>query len=276
MEDSGVIEIVANSSIGIGPLLFIIGLGVNIPDHTTKEAERAMRSCARIYSIGQEPPSLWLPNGSNDDLNVVNLFSMYSEGAPRAENYERVAKTIIQSLRETTPVGYVTYGNPLAYDSVAQNLINYAKELDIPFRVVPGICSIDTLLCDLGLDMAPGIQICEASWLVAAQICLRTDLAAILLQIGAFGSFRTHYRTPPTSKSLASLVDYLTRFYSNSHRVFLVRSSNLPNRPGNVCALELQNLCNADQQNILNASMYIPASRESDLDEKIVERMENV
>jgi precorrin-2 methylase len=256
------------------PSVFIIGLGVSIPDHTTVEAYRVMESCARLYSIVQEPSLLWLPKGAAEKVQVVNVLPMYTEGALRTDNYERVARTIIDSIREIKPVGYVTYGNPLSYDSVAQNVIRYAVQSGISFRVVPGISSIDTLLCDLGVDMAPGLQIYEASWVVAAQVNLRTDVATVLLQIGAFGSFRAYYRTPPSAASLVDLASYLTRFYPASHRVFLVRSSSLPDSSGNVRALDLKSLCAAQTEDILNASMYIPALRNSDLDKEIISKME--
>jgi precorrin-4 methylase len=168
----------------------------------------------------------------------------------------------------------VTYSNPLAYDSVAQNVIRYAQQSGIPFRVVPGISSIDTLVCDLGWDMAPGLHIYQASRLVAAQVELRPDVAAIVLQIGAFGSFRARYRTPPSGASLAGLVTYLNRFYPPSHRVYVVRSSSQPDRSANVRTLELGKLCDAQTQDILNASMYIPAVGNSKLDEEAILRMQ--
>ena len=150
------------------PCLYVIGLGVKIPGHTTIEASDAMARCRRIYSIVQEPPRIWLPR-SNLAIPVINLINMYVEGAFRMENYERVADTILAALKEKMTVGYVTYGNPLAYDSVGQKLVRDSRDRGIQCEVITGISSIDTLLCDLGLDMAPGVQIYEASWMVTYQ-----------------------------------------------------------------------------------------------------------
>ena len=95
---------------------------------------------------------------------------MYVEGVIRSENYDRVSNRIIQALDDEPVVAYVTYGNPLAHDSVAQQLVNHARQAAVPFKVVAGISSIDTLLCDLGVDMAPGIQVYEASWFVGGEV----------------------------------------------------------------------------------------------------------
>jgi hypothetical protein len=256
----------------VDPSLFVIGLGVKIPLHTTAEARLALSACTRIYSIIQEPPDLWLPP-AGQDVEVIDLMRMYNEGALRTENYERVAETIIEAVNETQCVGYVSYGNPLAYDSVAQSLVHSAGEAGLPFRVVAGISSIDTLLCDLGRDMAPGLQIYEASWLVAARIPLQTDIAVILLQLGTFGSLRTHYKEPPSPAALSGLLTYLGRFYPLSHQVFLVRSTNHGDRPSNIRVLNLGDICSSRTEDILNASMYIPALRQSRLDEDTLEKM---
>ncbi len=176
------------------PRLFIIGLGVKIPDHITRQASATIERCDRIFTIVQEPPGRWMPPECRMKIPVTNTFNMYVEGAMRSENYQRVAETIFGALQTSKTVGYVTYGNPMAYDSVSQALAKAAQGAVIPFEIIPGISSVDTILCDLALDMAPGIQVHEASWLVAAQIKLDPSNAVILLQLGTFGSLRTHYR----------------------------------------------------------------------------------
>ena len=232
-----------------------------------------MSTCRRIYSIVQEPANVWLPSEAIGKVEVVNLLHTYEDGALRPDNYDRAAAIIISALAETECVGYVTYGNPLSYDSVAAYLVRYAEQSGTPFHVVPGVSSIDTLLCDIGIDMAPGLQIYEASWLVVARITLQPEVAVIVLQIGAFGSFRSHYSVVPSPDSLAGLVSYLTRFYPRSHRVLLVRSAGQRDTPANVRGTELGNLCDSRAEDIVNASMYIPALRPSQLDKQILEKM---
>jgi Tetrapyrrole (Corrin/Porphyrin) Methylases len=236
--------------------LYVIGLGVKIPGHTTIEAAEAMSRCARIYSIVQEPSAVWLPSAVRA-TPVVNLLSMYIEGALRIENYQRVANAILEGLKEAAVVGYVTYGNPLAYDSVAQMLVRNARRDSIPFQVVPGISSIDTILCDLGIDMAPGVQIYEASWLVASRTPLNPSVAAILLQLGHFGSARAHYRDRRPIEALKDLVEYLSGFYQPSHAAFLVQSSN-SSRPAAIKQVRLDGLCEIGARDWAE-SVYIPA-----------------
>jgi uncharacterized protein YabN with tetrapyrrole methylase and pyrophosphatase domain len=258
------------------PDLNIIGLGVKIPDQITAEARDAMARCSRIFAIVQEPPLEWLPTGTSEPISVTNVLGLYAEGALRTQNYDRVADIIFQSLRDTKSVGYVTYGNPLAYDSVAQNLVRYARQAEIPVRVVPGISSVDTLLCDLGLDMAPGIQVYEASWLVAARIRLEVTVAAIVLQVGSFGSLRTNYRVRPEAASLNLLAEYLTQFYPKSHELSLVRSSGAAQQSPHIKKTLLADLCTVHSEDLLNSSLYVPPLGAARLDERFLSAIERV
>lgn len=255
------------------PSIFLIGLGVKIPDHITLEAQRAMSACNLIYSIVQEPAYVWLPADVSKTLSVVNVLGMYEEHAPRPDNYRKAAETIIGALRETTPIGYVTYGNPLAYDSVSQNLIRQAHKLSIDVCVIAGISSIDALLCDLRVDMAPGIQICEATWMVAGDIAPQTSLPLILLQLGTFGSFRTHYRSAPPPSSLEGLTSHLLRYYPTSHEVFLVQSSGQHARRSKVAGMQLGDICNAGNAEMLNGSMYIPALEGTKISQETIAKL---
>jgi uncharacterized protein YabN with tetrapyrrole methylase and pyrophosphatase domain len=206
--------------------LYIVGLGIKVPDHVTVAASKALARCERVYTIVQQQPALWMPVRPGANAEVINLMGRYVEGALRLENYQRVVKEILNGLEGARAVAYVTYGNPLSYDSVAQALVREVPQRNCGVEVIPGISSIDTILCDLGVDMAPGIQVYEASWLVAAEAPLNVSVAAILLQLGHFGTARAHYRERRGAETLAGLVAYLSRSYPLSHRVHLVQSSD--------------------------------------------------
>src|ERR1700730_11055535 len=109
------------------PDIFIIGLGVLIPDHISIQAQRAISQCSQLYSIVQEPSRVWAPQGRSGDINIINALDLYVEGRLRMENYELVARTIVNAFTPGQSVGYVTYGNPMSYDRVAQELLKHAN-----------------------------------------------------------------------------------------------------------------------------------------------------
>ena len=161
----------------------------------------------------------------------------------------------------------------MAYDRVAQNLISYAKELGLTTKVAPGISSLDTVLCDLQVDMAPGIQVFEASWLVACHIQPRVDVSLLLLQAGTFGSLRTHYTKRQDGSSLAELIVYLGSFYPQSHLMSLVRSTGHEDQPAKVRRVSLGNLGEVTADDLSGASLYIPPLVNSLPNETIITRM---
>lgn len=239
------------------PRLYIIGLGVSVPDHTTLEAAAALAKCDHIFTVVQQPPAMWLPH-DGQRVPVTNLLEMYVEGALRNDNYEQVSRRVFNALESHRTIAYVTYGNPVVYDSVTHMLIRLAADTGVPARIVPSVSSIDTLLCDLQVEMAPGLQIYEASWVVGAEVRLNVSTAVILVQMGLFGTLRAHYRQRPTARSLQPLSDYLRAFYPPTHQVTLVCSGNGPGGP-RMRRFALDELARVGDAELLGGSLYIPA-----------------
>jgi uncharacterized protein YabN with tetrapyrrole methylase and pyrophosphatase domain len=241
--------------------LYIIGLGVSIPEHLTAQAIEAMSNCCKLFSIVQEPVSRWLPPEQVGRIEVINLLDFYVDGSLRMENYDRAAQMVLDASGVGSS-GYITYGNPMAYDSVAQLIVKRAPESGRSVRVVPGISSLDSMLCDIQVDMAPAIQVFEASWLLAFKIVPRVDTQVILVQMGSFGSYRTHYRRRLDGNALIDLVHHLTSVYPNDHRVSLVRSTASGLHPEKISSFTLEHLSDATAEELSGASLHIPTLRQ--------------
>lgn len=254
--------------------LFVIGLGIIIPDHITRQASEALARCSEIYSIVQEPSHLWNSKATGPQSCVRNLLDLYVEGRPRVENYDVATRTVINALRPGRHVAYVTYGNPMSYDKVAQDLVKRAKASHLSFQIIPGISSLDALFCDLGIDMAPAVQVYDASWLLAGGIRPLLDVAVILMQVGLFGSLVTHYSERKSGQSLSKLVEYLSEFYPPAHVVSLVRSTASQRHPALVRSVELNNLCEVTSEELSGTSLYIPASRQTDIRDDFLDLMQ--
>jgi hypothetical protein len=257
------------------PELYLIGLGVMIPEHVTAQAIRALSRCSQIYTLIRESPHLWIPADKLGQIEIIDVLNWYVEGEVRTHNYDYVARKIYSALSPGKNVGYVTYGNPMAYDSVAQNLISLCEAAGLRAHIVPGISSLETVLCDLRRDIAPGIQVYDASWLVACEIQPRVDVPLLLVQIDTFGSFRTHYNSLREGDSLKELVQHCCRFYPTQHSVYLVRSRGDETRPAHIMDVRLSQLCDVTGEELRGTSLYFPASHPGQhLRKKILARME--
>jgi uncharacterized protein YabN with tetrapyrrole methylase and pyrophosphatase domain len=256
------------------PDLFIIGLGILVPDHVTVEATAAMSVCDQIFSIVQEPRAIWLPTGNGMARRFINLLPFYEEQALRTTNYFRVSEMVVSELRPGSSAAYVTYGNPMVFDRVAHNLVETCKQKGLKVRIIPGISSLDTVLCDLRLDLAPGMQIYDASSLVTHSIEPNVTIPLLLIQVGAFGSLRTQYRRRQTGNSLMALQNYLLRFYSETHNVTLVRTGR--STESDLAPTSLGQLSQVSADVLSGSSLYIPASQQPRLNLELVKRMERL
>jgi precorrin-2 methylase len=242
--------------------LYVIGLGVSLPEHLTTQAIDTMSSCCKLFSIVQEPLAQWLRPDKKENVEVINLLDFYVDGSIRMENYNRAAEMVLTATGDGRPIGYVTYGNPMAYDSVAQLIVRRAAEFGHSARVLPGISSLDSILCDIQVDMAPAIQVFEASWMMAFEIVPRVDTHVILVQMGSFGSYRAHYDRRQDGSSLSRLVEHLASVYPREHRVSLVRSTASGAQPEKISSYTLERLSDATAEELSGASLYIPALRQ--------------
>ena len=236
------------------PDISIVGSGVYLGKHFTLETIDVLKSCEKIFTIIREDTNEWLPEGVTAEIN--DLYHLYEINANRSDNYNRVVDYILDAATPDHPIAYLTYGNPVVFDSVAHGVLEKAPERGRTVKMYSTVSSVDTILVDLGKEMAPGLQIFEASFLVGYEIEPRIDLPCILLQLGVFGSFYATYEKAKSSK-LKLLEDYLRKFYPDDHPLFLVNSQGGDNYPSYVLKVPVGELDNVDDARICQ-SLYIP------------------
>src|SRR5262249_51634122 len=140
------------------------------------------------------------------------------------------------------PVAYLTPGNPIVFDRVTQGVVEEAPRRGLSFEVFPGISSLDTMLVDLQRDIAPGLQIYDATSFVAARIEPRVDLDCLLFQIAVFGTPYIAVGHHPQSDAFVYLQEHLLRFYPAEHEIIQVTSASYPSADAQLNRFPLKNL----------------------------------
>jgi len=262
------------SGSGRRQLVYAIGLGIRIPDHLTLEALEALQACARLFSIIPHNTLRSLP--TEIVAKVESLEPYYVPGVLRRAAYERQVAVMLEAAAQEGPVGYVTVGNPVFFDSVTEGLGAECKQRGIDFHIVAGVSSIDAILLDLRRDVAPGLQVLEASSLLAFDIEPRTDLPCIIMQPNAFGTSYVVGGRQVSPEAMAVLREYLLRFYRPDHPVMYVTSAVHPSASAEVVRFPLGELGGtADRPQVPGASLFIPAARPLTLNPKFLQRMED-
>lgn len=243
------------------PTLYLVGAGVRIPGQFTVEAIDALRRCEAVLtvlpavaeaellpSLGVEPRSLW---------------NLYRPDRIRRESYDEISQVILDAAGNASPVGYVAQGSPIVFDSVTARLVDGARDRGWEVVVLPGVSSIDTVLVDVRHEPASGLQVFDTAAVVRGNIVLRSDIAALLLQPGAFATAYPALHLQDLADQLPALSrlrDQLLLSYAPNQECKLVRSSTSPATAGHIYRLVLSELSEVTAEALADTSLFIPVS----------------
>lgn len=256
------------------PDIYIVGTGVRVPDHMTIEAIEALTRCREIYTILHPSMEALLPREIAP--KIKSLWPLYTPGSYRRDVYDAEIATVLDAASQQKTVAYLAPGNPVIFDSVTHGIIAGAPARGLTVQVIPGISSIDSILVDLHLDLAPGIQIFDASFLLANNVELRPDVACILFQPTAFGTSYVTVGYQPLSTAFAPLREYLMRFYPPDHEIMYVTSAERTHEISRVVRFPLQELGGTqDTPQTPGASLFIPPAQRPEMNTAFLEQMSN-
>jgi uncharacterized protein YabN with tetrapyrrole methylase and pyrophosphatase domain len=234
----------------------IVGTGIVGAHQLTREAEEVIRRCRRTFVIesGYGLPA-YLESLCPD---VTEFGDLYEPGRDRIHTYRRMAAEVVAAAVEEPPVCLATYGHPWVFCYPTTLITRAAPLLGLHVEVFPGVSSFDTLLVDLGIDVAPtGIQMYEATDLLLRRRPLQSDVACVIWQPTVVGD-PTYHPQPYASEQFTPLQDYLLGFYPAEHEVALVTTKSFPLTRSVVQRLPLGELAAELEHAPPVATLYIP------------------
>src|ERR1700722_20230522 len=203
----------------------LIGTGVRNVAHITLEAIETLKKCKRGFVVSPDQQvvddfrtsvSSCLRDGESLPP-LESLSRAYRKDRERIMNYGEAAGIVLHALEAERPIAYLTPGNPVTFDRVAQEILQGARKRGLSAFVVPGVSSVDTVLVDLQQELAPGMQIYEASSFVGMKVRPDPRLSCLLLQTSVFATNFPVIGRKPRPDTLASLKEYLLQFYPPEH-----------------------------------------------------------
>jgi uncharacterized protein YabN with tetrapyrrole methylase and pyrophosphatase domain len=237
--------------------LFIVGSGLRQADHLTVEGLRALKTCEIIYSFIPAEFAHLLPDGLS--MKVQSLRDLFRDGVRRGAIYKEAVDLIWHSADRHSSMAYLTVGNPVVFDSVTAGLLARSQDGQHRVHLVAGISAVDAVMVALGRDYAPGIQVFDASSLVAHGIAPRTDIACVLLQPDLFGTSALTLERGPDDEPLAPLRDHLLGSYPTEHEVTFVTCGGASSSDTRLDTFVLCELSRAERfPAIPGASLFIP------------------
>lgn len=243
----------------------IVGTGIVGTHQLTREAEEVIQRSNHTFVIASG-------YGITEYLEtlcarVTDLSYLYEPGMNRLPTYHRMAAEVVSAALVEAPVCLATYGHPWVY-CYPTTLINRAAPLlGLHVEVFPGISAFDTLLVDLGTDIAnSGIQMYEATDLLLRRRPIQSDVTCVIWQPTVVGD-PTCPAGPYASRQFEPLQEYLLRFYPPDHEVKLVTSKTHPLLRSTVQSLNIGELARVLEGAPGVGTLYIPRLAERPIED---------
>ncbi len=227
-------------------VIVFLGLGPGDPNLLTREAWDVLSNATQVFLRTRKHPAVaGLPKG----LHLRSFDALYDRARDFEAVYAAISAAILAAARKPgTMVIYAVPGHPLVGERTTPMILDQARALGIPVRIVAGLSFVEPTLEALalagqaqGLDPIGGLQICDGLDLAAGHHpALNPDRPALVAQM--------------YSRAVASNVKLtLLNQYPPGHTVTLVQGAS------RVCAqVPLHTLDHADVFDPLT-SLYIPA-----------------
>jgi uncharacterized protein YabN with tetrapyrrole methylase and pyrophosphatase domain len=234
----------------------IVGTGIVGTHQLTREAEEVIRRSKHTFVIDS---GYGIPEYLETLCpKVTELGTLYEPGRDRLPTYRRMAAEVVSAAVADAPVCLATYGHPWVYCYPTTLITQAAPLLGLHVEVFPGVSSFDTLLVDLGIDIAlNGIQMYEATDLLLRRRPLQTDVVCVIWQPTVVGD-PTYRPEPHTAEQFKPLQEYLLRFYPADHEAAIVTTKTHPLTRSVVQRLQLRDLTVELERAPQIATLYIP------------------
>jgi uncharacterized protein YabN with tetrapyrrole methylase and pyrophosphatase domain len=247
------------SKIRENPLPFdiaIVGLGIVGVHQMTREVEETIRRCRHTFVV--DSGFGVISHLKSICVEVTNFLPLYEKGKDRMSTYRRMAAEVINAAITDSPVCFASYGHPLIYCDPAMLIQKAAALLDLRVETFPGISSLDTLLVDLGVDIAAdGLQMYDATDTLLRRRPIQNDVPCVLWQASSV-SDTTHQIDRRSAEQFLPLQDHLLKFYPPEHPITLVVSKTFPLLQSIVETCRLETLAMDLERGPQAGTLYIP------------------
>jgi uncharacterized protein YabN with tetrapyrrole methylase and pyrophosphatase domain len=248
--------------------LTVVGTGIRLGSHLTREARLLLESADIVLSVVAEPGMQAVLEQLNPETR--SLHDLYELGESRAEAYQAMAEEILRHVREGKNVVAAFYGHPGVFVAPSHEAIRMARAEGYKATMLPGISAEDCLFADLGVDPARfGCQSYEATDFLVHRRRIDPSAALVLWQIGTVGSVVAAAHTQPTG--LPVLVEALLEHYAPEHEVTVYEASPYPGFDPLVRTVGL-GVLSAEHVTALS-TLYVPPRERAPLDLTMLDRL---
>ncbi len=203
--------------------IFLLGTGIHSTVQLTLETIQALKICKQVYVLHDDLDVLRRLSEYNSSINDVAY--LFEKGGKRCDAYKAISHLVVDSARQEAPVAFVVHGHPLFLVSATEYTLELAQANDLIATVLPGISCLNTIMCDLQIDLGYALQIYDATLLVDGKYAINPSIPLLVFQLTSLLTDHVIADSPDYS-TLEPLVKHLLNFYPEQHEAVIVNSSS--------------------------------------------------
>jgi hypothetical protein len=248
--------------------LTVIGTGIKAIGHVTQESRNYLEHAQKVlYLVADPVTERWIKR-----LNPTaeSLYGYYGDDKLRSITYHEMADRIMFYVRKGIHVCAAFYGHPGIFVSPSYISLKVLRAEGYKAEMMPGISSIDSLFCDLGLDPFRGTQIFESTNVLIRSRNIDTACFVILLQVASVGDLG--FRSSGFDKrNLPVLMEHLSGLYGPEHELFIYEAAHYPVCRPVIRKIPVSKLCDSQITGI--QTLCMPPLREPPIDPAMAARL---
>jgi hypothetical protein len=223
--DVGEVEegsVAPNSKVGE---LIIIGSGIETIGVSLGDKRLIEDADKVLFCVADPATIVWLKRLRPDALD---LYVLYGENKVRYTTYMQMTEAQLYWVRQGKKVVVVFYGHPGVFVLSTHRAIKLARREGYKATMKAGVCALDTLCADLGVDPChPGLQTHEATDCLIRQRKLDPSLHVILWQVGLIGELG-YRRQGYLNSNFSYFIKWLQSIYSDDYEITHYIGSRYP------------------------------------------------
>lgn len=253
----------SEDELGERPIISVLGMGVRGRRQLTLEAFAILTRTRHALFFPQAGiDTAWL----EQELGIpktTDLSVEYRDGARDRDNYQRILDRVAGAARNDGAVCFLLPGHPRLGVTMTSLLDSDPTFAGMTVRVIEGVSSFDTMLCDLHRDaLEHSSLLIDANRLLYYGLTLDARIDMYVYHICSVGTQRTHWREPRRENQICRLQAYLERYYPAQHQVTLIESSVSRPAGARTTVISLDALGAAIDAVTFRTTLFVPALAE--------------